>query len=251
MQDEEGAPNFGLIRPRLASPTRRSDGVTPAPAAHHRDGGIRRRPLSFDDGHVRLGPAYKEVEQDDVISGALNQAIPDQSKTPNSNGTKLTPLQPDLRADCDRGVAAQRRLAGTHVAWPASQRIACIIMPPILITHFAPALYEWPTKGNKHQTLTKLAGTYAVQRSSIVAQLTSATAIGGEKARDFIDRAKQAVFGSEAIHDIAGAIYGLQCFYSATHADSKKQEIIDNATNNYLRTADSEIDSLLSASSRG
>ena len=46
-------------------------------------------------------------------------------------------------------------------------------------------------------------------------------------------------------------MYGLQIFFWATHADSKKQEIIDNAIDDYLRTEDSDIDSLLSASSRG
>ena len=205
LQDEEDTPNFGLIRPRVASPTRRSDDITTAPAAPHRDGGSQRRPLSFDDGPAQLGPTYEEVEQDDGISDILNRAIPDQSKTPN--GTKLNPLQRDLWpwADCDRGVSAQRRLTGTQVAWSAAQRVVYIIMQLIPITHFAPELYEWPTKGNKHQTLIKLAGTYAVQRSSVVAQITSATAIGGEKARDLglIDKAKQPMFGSEAIHDRA------------------------------------------------
>ena len=106
-------------------------------------------------------------------------------------------------------------------------------------------------KGNKHQTLIKLAGAYAVQRSSIVARLTSATAIGGENAQDLIDKAKQAMFGAEleAIHDIA--IYGLQMFFWATHADSTKQEIVDNAIDDYLCTKDSDINSLLSGSSRG
>ena len=55
-QDEENVPNFGLIRPRVASPTRRSDDTTPAPAAPHRDGGSQRRQLSFKEDHVQRSP---------------------------------------------------------------------------------------------------------------------------------------------------------------------------------------------------
>ena len=75
--------------------------------------------------------------------------------------------------------------------------------------------------------------------------LTGATSVSGEKARDMIDKAKQSMFAAEAVHDIV--IYALHNVCWATHKDSKKQEIIDNAIiiDDYLRTPDSEIDSLL------
>ena len=58
-----------------------------------------------------------------------------------------------------------------------------------------------------------------------------------------IDKAKQSMFAAEAVHDIV--IYALHNVCWATHKDSKKQETVDNAIDDYLRTPDSEIDSLL------
>ena len=63
-------------------------------------------------------------------------------------GTSNLPWR-GLWADCDRGMAAQRRLTGTNAAWPSAQRIVCISMRLISVTRCPPG--EWPTKGNKHQ----------------------------------------------------------------------------------------------------
>ena len=83
-------------------------------------------------------------------------------------------------------------------------------MQLIHVTRFAPDLYEWPARGNKHQPVVKLAATYSVQRPAIITQLTAATILSGEKARDMIDKAKQAMFAAEAVHDIV--IYALHIF---------------------------------------
>ena len=64
-----------------------------------------------------------------------------------------------------------------------------------------------------------------------------------------IDKATQAMFGADAVHDIV--IYGLHIFLWAMHNDLKKQEIIDNAIDDYLRTPDDKTDSLLAASAQG
>ena len=62
-----------------------------------------------------------------------------------------------------------------------------------------------------------MAATYSVQRPAIISQLTAATAVSDEKARDVIDKAKQAMFTVEAVHNIG--IYALHRFYWATHED--------------------------------
>ena len=247
-QEEENDIDLRLLRPGPHSTRPGESRVGRAADSTTRDGKSSQKRLAFDDEDlVYVERTFDQIEQDDGIADILNSAIPEQSKTPAGN--KQTPLERDLWADCDRGMAAQRRLTGTNVAWSSAQRIVYIIMQLIPVTRFAPDLYEWPTKGNKHQTVVKLAATYSVQRPAIIKMLTGATSVSGENARDMIDKAKQAMFAAEAIHDIV--IYALHIFYWATHEDSKKQEIIDNAIDDYLRTSDADIDSLLSASLSG
>ena len=228
------------VPPPLQTPA----GVPLIPAS-----GSNRRRISFevDETAEAVRRSLDELEQDDEISDILNQGIPLKSKTPKKNVVSDTDLDRDLWADCDRGMAAQRRLTGTHVAWSSAQRIIYIIMQLVPVHLFAPDLYDW--NKTKHSTLMKLASTYQLLRPSVVTMLTEATANEGEKSRDLIDKAKQTMFGSEAIHDIA--IYALQIYYWAVHDDSKKQDIIDNAIDDYLRTPDSQIDSLLRSSEKG
>ena len=247
-QEEEDDIDLRLLRPGPLSTRLGETRTGRAADSTTRDGKSSQKRLAFDDEDlVHVERTFDQIEQDDGIADILNSAIPEQSKTPAGN--KQTLLERDLWADCDRGMAAQRRLTGTSVAWSSAQRIVYIIMQLIPVTRFAPDLYEWPTKGNKHQTVVKLAATYSIQRPAIIKMLTGATTVSGENARDLIDKAKQAMFAAEAIHDIV--IYALHIFYWATHEDSKKQEIIDNAIDDYLRTPDADIDSLLSASLSG
>ena len=247
-QEEEDGIDLRLLRPGRQTTRPGETRIGRAADSTTRDGKSSQKRLAFDDEDtVHVERTFEQIEQDDGIADILNSAIPEQSKTPAGN--KQTLLERDLWADCDRGMAAQRRLTGTSVAWSSAQRIVFIIMQLIPVTRFAPDLYEWPTKGNKHQTVVKLAATYSVQRPSIIKMLTGATTVSGENARDLIDKAKQAMFAAEAIHDIV--IYALHIFYWATHEDSNKQEIIDNAIDDYLRTPDADIDSLLSASLSG
>ena len=244
VQDEEDDIDLRLLQPGSESARPGAPIIGRANSSTNRDGRSSQKRLAFEDDDLQYRIRSNKMTS---IAGILNSGIPEQSKTPAGNKQSL--LERDLWADCDRGMAAQRRLTGTNVALSSAHRIVYIIMQLIPVTRFAPDLYEWPTKGNKHQTVVKLAATYSVQRPSIITMLTGATAVSGEKARDMIDKAKQAMFAAEAVHDIV--IYALHIFYWATHEDSKKQEIIDNAIDDYLRTPDSEIDSLLSASLSG
>ena len=213
----------------------------PPQAPRHR----RRIILEDDDERTAAERSINQLEEDDDIADILRQGIPANAKTPKGDG--IGALERDLWEDCDRGMAAQRRLTGTHVNWSASQRIVFIIMQLVPVNLFAPEIYEW--NKTKHTTLIKLASTYATMRPQTTNTLIEATESAGEVARELIDRAKQQMFGSEAIHDIA--VYALMIYWWATHEKSKKHEIIDNAIDDYLRTADSSIDELLAASKKG
>jgi hypothetical protein len=189
-QEEEDDIDLRLLRPGHQSTRPGETRIGRAADSTTRDGRSSQKRLAFDEEDLaQVERTFDQIEQDDGIADILNSAIPEQSKTPAGN--KQTLLERDLWADCDRGMAAQRRLTGTSVAWSSAQRIVYIIMQLIPVTRFAPDLYEWPTKGNKHQTVVKLAATYSVQRPAIIKMLTGATTVSGENARDLIDKAKQ------------------------------------------------------------
>ena len=145
----------------------------------------------------------------------LNAVIPERSRTPLQKKVQ-TRIDQDLWKDCDRGIAAQRRLTGTHVSWSSSQRVIFMLMQLIPITEFAPELYEWGPNKTKNATMVKLADTYSYMRPSIVKMLTDVTTSTGPDARSLIDDAKQAIFGGETVHDIC--VYALMStfFYAVS-----------------------------------
>ena len=109
----------------------------------------------------------------------LNSAIPERSRTPMRTKAKAR-IDTDLWKDCDRGIAAQRPLTGTHVSWSTAQRVIFMIMQLIPITKFAPELYEWgPNKTKNNVTMVKLADTYALMRPSVITMLTGVTTASG------------------------------------------------------------------------
>ena len=88
---------------------------------------------------------------------------------------RLESTQTYIWKDCDRGIAAQRRLTGTHVFWSAAQRVIFLIMQLIPITEFAPELYEWGPNKTRNTPMVKMGTTYAYPRPSIITILTDAT----------------------------------------------------------------------------
>ena len=134
----------------------------------------------------------------------LNSAIPEKSRTP-MGGKIQSRIDKDLWKDRDRGIAAQRRLTGTHVdvSCSAAQRVIfMILMQLIPITEFAPELYEWGPNKTKNATMVTMAETYALMRPTVITVLTSVTTASGPEARTLIDNAKQAIFGGDTVHDI-------------------------------------------------
>ena len=122
-------------------------------------------------------------------------------------------------------------------------------MQLILITEFAPELYEWGPNKTNSTTMVKLALTYAHMRPSTIKMLTDATRSSGAEAQALIDDAKQAIFGGDTCHDIC--VYALMIFHWSTHADSEKCDIVDTVTDDYLKTADIEIEKLLAVTKKG
>ena len=91
----------------------------PTPAAED-DTAARRRRIRFeaDDLH----PLSEEEQADEARAALLNSSIPEKSRTPMGSKAQSR-IDRDLWKDCDRGIAAQRRLTGTHVSWSAAQRV--------------------------------------------------------------------------------------------------------------------------------
>ena len=120
----------------------------PTPAADD-ESATRRRRIRFETGDFR--PLSEEEQADEARAALLNSSIPEKSRTPMGSKSKSR-LDLDLWKDCDRGIAAQRRLTGTHVSWSAAQREIFMIMQLIPVSEFAPELYEWgPTKQKMRQ----------------------------------------------------------------------------------------------------
>ena len=190
----------------------------------------RRARLDFND---ELKPLTEEQQSDEQRAALLNAAIPEKART-SLQKKVATRVDTDLWKDCDRGIAAQRRLTGTHVTWSASQRVIFMIMQLIPITEFAPELYEWGPNKTKNATMVKLADTYSLMRPAVIKMLTDVTTSAGPEARVLIDDAKQAIFGAETIHDIC--VYALMIYYWSTHADSAKRSTIDSVIEDYLKT---------------
>ena len=119
----------------------------------------RRRIRLGDNAFEALYPITEEQQSDEQRAALLNAAIPEKSRTPLQKKIS-TRIDQDLWKDCDRGIAAQRRLTGTHGTWSSSQRVIFMIMQLIPITEFAPELYEWGPNKTKNATMVKLADTY-------------------------------------------------------------------------------------------
>ena len=119
----------------------------------------RRTRLDFND---ELKLLTEEEHSDEQRAALLNAAIPEKART--SLQKKIgSRVDTDLWKDCDRGIAAQRRLTGTHVTCSSSQRLIFMNMQLIPITEFAPELYDWGPNKTKNATMVKLADTYTVQ----------------------------------------------------------------------------------------
>ena len=194
---------------------------TPA-AVESEEAAARRRQIRFEDD---LRPLSEEEQSDEARAAMLNSAIPEKSRTPMETKGKAR-IDTDLWKDCDRGIAAQRRLTGIHVSWSAAQRAIFMIMQLIPISEFAPELYEWGPNKTKNATMVKLADTYAHMQPAIIKMLTAVTTATGAEARALIDDAKQAIFGGDTIHDIC--VYALMIYQWGTHADSAKRETVDS-----------------------
>ena len=213
------------------------------------DSATRRRRIRLgDNAFGSLHPLSEEQQADEERAALLNAAIPERSRTPLQKKTQ-TRIDQDLWKHCDRGIAAQRRLTGTHVSWSSSQRVIFMLMQLIPITEFAPELYEWGPNKTKNATMVKLADTYAHMRPSIVKMLTDVTTSTGADARTLIDDAKQAIFGGETIHDIS--VYALMIYFCSTHTDSAKRQTVDTVLDDYLKTQDTDIEKLLTVTKKG
>ena len=76
----------------------------------------RRRLRRFDITNLEDGQELSDEQQAELERAAMaNATIPDSSKKaiPSKESARI---DTDLWKDCDRGVAAQRRLTGTHVS---------------------------------------------------------------------------------------------------------------------------------------
>ena len=111
---------------------------------------------SLDDGQELSDELRAELER----AAMARATIPDSSKKaiPSKESARVNT---DLWKDCDRGIAAQKRLTGTHVAWSSAQRVIFLIMQLIPITEFAPELYEWGPNKTKNTTMVNMAMPYA------------------------------------------------------------------------------------------
>ena len=137
----------------------------------------RRRRIRFDIESLDDGEDLSDEQQAELERAAMaNESIPDSSKKPIPSKASAR-IDNDLWKDCDRGIAAQRRLTGTHVSWSSAQRVIYLIMQLIPITEFAPELYEWGPNKTKNTTMVKLASTYAHMRPTTIKMLTDATTI--------------------------------------------------------------------------
>ena len=176
-----------------------SSTVAGAPADDSEESATRRRRIRLGDNSFdKLHPLSEEEQADEQRAAMLNSAIPEKPGTPM--GSKIqSRIDKDLWKDCDRGIAAQRRLTGTHVSWSAAQRVLFMSMQLIPITEFAPELYEWGPNKTKNATMVKLTDTYALMRPSVIAMLTGVTTATGAEAQTLIDDAKQAIFGGDTI----------------------------------------------------
>ena len=208
----------------------------------------RRRRIRFDDS-LDEGTELSDELRAELERAAMARAtIPDSSKKaiPSKESARVNT---DLWKDCDRGIAAQKRLTGTHVAWSSAQRVIFLIMQLIPITEFAPELYEWGPNKTKNTTMVKMATTYAFMRPSAIKMLTDATRSTGAEARALIDDAKQAIFAGDTCHDIC--VYALMIYHWSTHADSEKRDLVDTVIDDYLKTQDEDIEKLLAITKKG
>ena len=157
----------------------------------------RRRRIRFDIESLDDGEVLSDEQQAELERAAMaNETIPDSSRKPIPSKESAR-IDTGLWKHCDRGIAAQRRLTGTHVSWSSAQRVIYLIMQLIPITEFAPELYEWGPNKTKNTTMVKLASTFAHMGPSTIKMLTDATRSSGAKARALIDDAKQAIFGGD------------------------------------------------------
>ena len=138
-----------------ATPLENTTTSGPHPESDDSETRRRRMRLNFND---ELKLLTEEEQSDEQRAALLNAAIPEKARTPLQKkiGSRI---ETDLWKDCDRGIAAQRRLTGTHVSWSTSQRVIFMIMQLIPITEFAPELYEWGPNKTKNATMVKLADT--------------------------------------------------------------------------------------------
>ena len=95
----------------------------PTPAADD-DPATRRRRIRFESDDLQ--PLSEEEQADEARAALLNSSIPEKSRTPMGIKSQAR-IDRDLWKDCDRGIAAQRRLTGTHVSWSAAQRVFFMI----------------------------------------------------------------------------------------------------------------------------
>ena len=85
-------------------------------AAESADTAARRCRIRFDITSLNDGQDLSDEQQAELERAAmLNATIPDSPKKaiPSKESARINT---DLWRDCDRGIAAQRRLTGTHVS---------------------------------------------------------------------------------------------------------------------------------------
>ena len=139
-------------------------------AAESAETAARRRRIRFDITSLDDGQDMSDEQQAELERAAmLNATTPDSSKKaiPRKESARI---DTGLWRDCDRGIAAQRRLTGTCVSWSAAQRVIFLIMQLIPITESAPELYEWGPNKTKNTTLVKMARTYICIHETICNQ---------------------------------------------------------------------------------
>ena len=190
------------------------------------------------DKRLKARVARAELERN-----ALLKEETDEKATVDSQPDKHA----DIWAQCDKGKAAQDLLEDTYSKWLTMQDPIEQIVHLIPVQIFATNLKEWNKRN--HSQFAKLARTYVEARPQTTDMLINATIQDGENARELIVCAKQTIFGSEDVHDIA--VYGLMIYIWATHKESGKKQMVREAIDQYLRATDSQVTDVLKASKEG